>query len=99
MGNKRVGRAHEGAGHWNILSSLGRPKLDVRIEGTAPVAKVEIIRNNTFVFSSQPGTASIEIHWADMDAKPGESYYYVRVQQSDGQLAWSSPMWITLPER
>jgi hypothetical protein len=49
------------------------------------------------VFSSQPGTASVEFHWADMDAKPGESYYFLRVQQSDGQLAWSSPIWITLP--
>ena len=23
------------------------------------------------------------------------SYYYVRVEQADGNLAWASPLWIT----
>ena len=33
-----------------------------------------------------------------MDEKPktGQtSLYYVRIEQTDGQLAWSSPVWIT----
>jgi hypothetical protein len=29
----------------------------------------------------------------DNSAGSGESYYYVRVEQADGQLAWSSPIW------
>jgi hypothetical protein len=28
------------------------------------------------------------------DAQPGENYYYVRVIQKDGQMAWSSPIWV-----
>ena len=34
-----------------------------------------------------------------VDADPirgKESYYYVRVVQMDGQIAWSSPIWVTL---
>ena len=27
--------------------------------------------------------------------KGGTSYYYVRGEQSDGELVWVSPMWIT----
>jgi hypothetical protein len=31
-----------------------------------------------------------------MDIPAGRtSYYYVRVEQADGNLAWASPMWIT----
>ena len=38
----------------------------------------------------------VKLRYTDMDAKPGKShYYYVRVEQADGNLAWASPMWIT----
>lgn len=80
----------------DIFTEQGRPKLTIRIEGTAPVDTVEIVRNNKFVFTNHPKkTASVQLTYEDSDAKPGESYYYVRVQQTDGQMAWSSPMWIT----
>lgn len=79
----------------DIFSTSERPSLDVRINGTATLEKVEIIKNNKFVFTDRPGKTSIQFRFEDRDAKAGESYYYVRVQQSDGQLAWSSPLWIT----
>jgi hypothetical protein len=46
------------------------------------------------VFSDRPKKASVQLTYEDTGSKPGESYYYVRVQQSDGQMAWSSPLWI-----
>ena len=79
----------------DIFSVQGRPKIEVRVEGTAPVDKIEIVKNNKFVFSDRPKKASVRLAYEDSDARAGESYYYVRVQQSDGQMAWSSPMWIT----
>jgi len=79
----------------DIFKTEGRPKLQVRVEGTAPVEKIEIVKNNKFVFSDKPKKASVQLTYEDSDSKPGESYYYVRVEQADGQMAWSSPMWIT----
>jgi hypothetical protein len=32
-----------------------------------------------------------------MDA--GVSFYYVRVMQRDGQMAWSSPIWVNYKPR
>ena len=32
--------------------------------------------------------ACAEFEFADRAGAPGESYYYVRVQQRDGQMAW-----------
>ncbi len=79
----------------DIFSTAGRAKIQIRIEGTAAVDKVEIVKNNKFVFSDHPNKASVQLTYEDAENKSGESYYYVRVQQADGQMAWSSPMWIT----
>jgi hypothetical protein len=65
------------------------------VEGTAPVEKIEIVKNNKFVFSAHPQKVSVQLAYEDSDAKPAESYYFVRVQQSDRQMAWSSPICIT----
>jgi hypothetical protein len=78
----------------DIFAVTGRPRIEIRVEGTAPIEQVEVIRNNQFVFSNRPGKASVQLRFEDRDPKAGESYYYVRVQQRDGQMAWSSPMWM-----
>jgi hypothetical protein len=78
----------------DIFTASAKPRLEIRVLGTAPIDKVEVIRNNQFVFSSRPGKPSVDLKYEDSDPKGGESYYYVRVQQSDGQMAWSSPLWI-----
>jgi len=42
-----------------------------------------------------PGTGpEVKFAYADQEITPGESYYYVRAEQQDGQLAWISPIWI-----
>jgi hypothetical protein len=71
-----------------------RPRLDIRVEGTAAVHQVDVIRNNRIVFSNRPGKTAVQLRYEDNEPAPGESYYYVRVQQQDGQMAWSSPMWM-----
>jgi hypothetical protein len=72
------------------------PTLDIHIHGTNPIAKVHVIRDNKYVYSAEPKEAKVTLHYTDMDAKQGKSsYYYVRVEQTDGNLAWASPMWIT----
>jgi hypothetical protein len=35
------------------------------------------------------------VKWTDSDPPlQSVSYYYVRIQQADGNLAWSSPIWV-----
>ena len=55
-----------------------------------------MIKNNTFAYTAHPEGATADFEFRDQDAKPGESYYYIRVEQHAGQLAWSSPIWVTL---
>ena len=67
----------------------------IHLTGTRPFAKVHVIKDNTYVHTTEPGKADVKFTWSDFDAQPGKtSYYYIRGEQSDGELVWVSPMWI-----
>ena len=57
---------------------------------------VEWIKNNTFLHTRQPMKNDVEFTFQDSGVEDGEHYYYVRVQQTDDQMAWSSPIWVTV---
>jgi hypothetical protein len=72
------------------------PEIKVKLAGTAPFAKVHIIKDNQYVYAVEPNKATVEFTWRDTAAQPDKtSYYYVRGEQEDGELVWASPMWIT----
>jgi hypothetical protein len=73
-----------------------RPSLQIEVHGATNIAKVHIVRSNKYVYTAEPNKQKVNLSYTDMDIKPGEShYYYVRIEQSDGNLAWASPLWIT----
>jgi hypothetical protein len=78
--------------------SAAPPRFRIRVAGTGPVQDVEVVKDNKMVFSQKPGTQNVEVEYADT-AAPGKqaSFYYVRVRQADGQIAWGSPIWVTAP--
>ena len=64
--------------------------------GTAPFSKVVLIKDNKYVYTSEPKKATVEFTWRDNEPVNGKmSYYYVRGEQEDGEIVWVSPMWIT----
>jgi len=81
--------------------------LSVEFHGTAPAERLDIIRNNTVVHS-MPGNGRIDMTIAWEDTEPIEktwlppakfsehpfTFYYVRALQTDGEVAWASPVWI-----
>jgi hypothetical protein len=73
----------------------GKPELEIRAAGTVPIVKLDIVCNNRYVFSAAPNKANVDLRWIDADPPAGDvNYYYVRIEQADTNLAWSSPMWI-----
>jgi hypothetical protein len=70
------------------------PKLEIHAIGTKPIAQVVVVKDNKVVYTATPRKADVTLSWSDNQPRPGVSYYYVRVEQEDGQLAWASPMWI-----
>lgn len=70
------------------------PVISVKVRGTRVVSQIDIIKGNTFIYTSNPEKREVEFTYKDTRLEPGTSYYYVRVQQEDGQIAWSSPIWV-----
>jgi hypothetical protein len=75
-----------------------KPGLDVVVLGTGPIDRIDVLRDGDIVHTVKPeGTASeARFHWDDPAPRRGEkaSYYYVRVSQKDGAMAWASPIWV-----
>jgi len=68
--------------------------FEVDICGTAPVDLVELIADGVAVDTLFGNGERVE-GTLETSKNPNEStYYYVRVRQMDGGLAWSSPIWI-----
>jgi hypothetical protein len=76
------------------FKSAGPPTLEIKVIGTASLAKVEVLKDSEVVQSFEPKKTEFAGKWTDPKPTPGVHYYYVRVQQADSELAWSSPMWI-----
>jgi hypothetical protein len=75
--------------------TAGPVKLQVYVHGTRPVARVDIIKDFIYAYSTEPGQPKVQFEWTDDERRgPGLSWYYVRALQDDGEIAWASPLWV-----
>ncbi len=77
------------------FTTRARQPIRVRVKGTGEVSAVHLIRDAAYIYQVEPGKQEVEFEYVDHDAGSGEHWYYVRVEQEDGELAWSSPIWVT----
>ena len=68
----------------------------LEIVGTGPVKEVRVIKNGKLWHSFSPTEQSLTFKQSlSPDPIEGkEDYYFVELEQSDGNRAWSSPIWI-----
>jgi Protein of unknown function (DUF3604) len=82
-------------------------KVSIEFHGTAPVQRIDIVRNNHVVHSTpSDGEMDVNIVWEDTEpvgktwlpptkfCEHPFTFYYVRAVQTDGEVAWASPVWI-----
>lgn len=69
-------------------------QIQSKIIGTGDILQVDIIRNNAIVKTYKPDGPEFNLEYTD---NPGTSrcYYYIRVIQKNGEMAWGSPAWVT----
>jgi len=71
-------------------------KIKVFAAGTYRIEKIDVVRNNVDIYTHK-GTIEIEnFEYVDEDFIGNDSYYYIRVTQKDGEMAWTSPIWCTI---
>ena len=80
----------------DAFTTAQAPTLRLKLHGTAPFAKVTLVKDDEEIHVITPKTVDVELTWKDPAPTPGKtSYYYFRGEQADGELVWVSPMWIT----
>ncbi len=80
----------------DVFSTSAIPSLHVKLVGTTKFSMVVIVKDNRYVYTTEPHTGVVEFSWRDNAPSKGkQSYYYVRGEQDDGELVWASPIWIT----
>ena len=76
-----------------------KPALEIAVQGTAAGRQGPRHPRQQVRLLDRAERRASSFRYTDDDAQPGQShYYYVRVEQADGNLAWASPMWITYKE-
>ena len=70
--------------------------IAVNARGTTDIARVSVFRGEQLLIAHEPGGQRAEFEYLDRDARAGMGlqYYYVRVEQADGNVAWGSPIWV-----
>jgi hypothetical protein len=76
------------------FKTAAAPKLEIRVVGTAAIQAVDVVRDSKVVATLTANGREYKGEWTDPAPAAGRHYYYVRVTQADGELAWGSPMWI-----
>lgn len=79
----------------DVFESAQLPVLTATIIGSAAIRRVVLIRDNRYIYTTEPQGESFTLRYRDNSLSPGEHYYYVRAEQADGNVAWSSPIWVT----
>jgi hypothetical protein len=75
-----------------------QPRLLVQAIGTGLIDRVEILRNGDIIHTERRSNWAeiLRFQWSDPSPPKGQgtSYYYVRLIQKNGHMAWSSPIWV-----
>jgi hypothetical protein len=80
-----------------LMLPPGTPRtIEAEVVGTAPIARLEIVKNNRDVHAVTSDKPEVRLRWTDpAGAEQPTDFYYLRATQADDEMAWSSPVWIT----
>jgi len=68
--------------------------IRAEIHACEPVEKIEIIRDGEVVCTSVDEFLDKTFEWNDSEVDKGAHWYYLRVSQADGEVGWTSPIWV-----
>ena len=68
----------------------------LRVLGCEDIKAIEIIRDGETVCRAKGESVFALFSWKDTEPLTGTHSYYARVVQNDGNMAWSSPVWVTV---
>lgn len=81
----------------SVISSgafSGAHQIKVRVLGEDALTLVEVLRGRETIYATSSFGPLVSFEIMDQPAAGAANYYYLRVVQADGEMAWSSPVWV-----
>ncbi|MBI3681828.1 MAG: hypothetical protein HY235_15720 [Acidobacteria bacterium] len=73
--------------------------IQVKVRAPRNVAKVSVIKDSNVIYTASPNKRDVQFEFTDKGDVKGRHYYYVRVEQEDRMLAWSSPFFVNYAKK
>ena len=80
------------------IGKAGDVACRAAVHAERAISRIEIVRDGAVAWAEECGCPDATVNWRDQEAGTGEHYYYLHVIQADGQMAWSSPVWVRTPD-
>ncbi len=58
------------------------------------VASAEILKRDRVVHRVENAGPSLRLDWVDAETPAPGDFYYLRVTEADGHMAWTSPLYV-----
>ncbi len=86
-------------GHWmgEEITLSGQPEIEITVIGTHTLHYAILLRDNKEILHlgrDRYEGRGVKSTFIDKEVTPGRHWYYLRVLQEDGEMAWSSPVWV-----
>ena len=89
-----TGGALAGGARTSVAQLLATPFCGTFADGTAFTIRLDV-RDARIDLAHGLDPADFRVEWNDPDPPRGRSWYYARFIQTDGEIAWSSPIFVT----
>jgi len=81
------------------VSSKETPReIEVEVHACKEIQSIDIVKNNEDIYTKSDLFMDARVEWVDELPIEGTDYYYVRVTTVDGEMAWASPIWVSVAE-
>ncbi len=84
----------DGAPMGSEIRASKPPRIAVEAHGTAPIAVVRVVKSGRVIHEVKPGAPSARFEFLDSSGDYRNQYFYVELEQADGEKAISSPIWV-----
>ncbi|UCG15831.1 MAG: CehA/McbA family metallohydrolase [Phycisphaerales bacterium] len=82
----------------SACTATGSPVITARVAAPSRLQYVTVVRNGEDIYTTGGDVNSARVRIVDEDWPPAPGvrwYYYLRVVQLDGEMAWSSPIFVS----
>lgn len=76
------------------IRAAGPRQITGRVVGTDQITRLDIVRNNRDWRILAPNSDDFAFNLTDEEDLATSTFYYLRATQADGEMAWSSPVWV-----